>query len=90
MKARKINMYKAVIQYTDCLGDKRTVNYYLTRNNVKIVKTRKGMSIYPKITIIVGSIKELNEIVSILNNESQYGVSVVKTRKMFNLFGVFI
>ena len=82
-------MIKAVIRYTDCLGDERKVNYYLSNSNAKIIKTKR-QSICPRVTIIVDTMKELNEIVSVLNRESIYGVSVVKAREMFNLFGMYI
>lgn len=74
-------MIKAVLEYTDCMGDKRVVNYYLSQYPVTILKTRKGSSIYLKVTILVDSIEKLNEVVSLLNNKTHYGVTIVKVKK---------
>ena len=77
-------MLKVVLRYTDCLQDGRNVFRILADNNAKILKTRKGFSIYPKITIVVKDYNELNFLISELNHNCFYEIRVVKT-KVINL-----
>lgn len=70
---------KATLKYTDCLNDGRRVSSVLSRNNVQILRTKSGKSIYPQVTIRVGSYDELSLLVQMLNKESLYGVEVIKT-----------
>ena len=75
-------MLKVVLRYTDCLQDGRNVFRILADNNAKILKTRKGFSIHPKITIVVKDYNELNLLISELNCNCSYEVRVVKTKIM--------
>lgn len=77
-------MLKVVLRYTNCIQDGRNVFRILADNNVKILKTRKGLSIYPKITIVVKDYNELNFLISELNHNCFYEIRVVKT-KVINL-----
>ena len=77
-------MLKVVLRYTNCIQDGRNVFRILADNNIKILKTRKGLSIYPKITIVVKDYNELNFLISELNHNCFYEIRVVKT-KVINL-----
>lgn len=96
---------KATLKYTNCLNDGRRVFSVLSRNDVQILRTKSGKSIYPQLTIRVGSYDELNLLVQILNKECLYGVEVVKISainwdimaienllilRFFVLFGIFL
>ena len=79
-------MIKAVLKYEHI--DDKIVNYYLVKSDARIVKT-EGV-FFCRTTIIVGSMKELKEILSILNHESKHAVIPEKARKTINLFGFYI
>lgn len=88
---------KATLKYTNCLNDGRRVFSVLSRNDVQILRTKSGKSIYPQLIIRVGSYDELNLLVQILNKECLYGVEVVKISAINwdimaieNLFGIFL
>lgn len=72
---------KVTLRYTDCLQDGRNVFSVLGRRNIKILKTRRGFSIYPKITVVVKTYTELNELLNDLNRTCEYEVSVVKVHR---------
>lgn len=76
-------MIKVVLQYTDCLQDGRKVFGVLSAHNVKILKTRKGSSIYPKVTICIDDYNKLNDILYDLNRICSYEVRVVKVKGRF-------
>lgn len=71
---------KAVLKYTDCLQDGRNVFNTLAIKNVEILKTRQGCPIYPRITIRINDMNELNQLVSALNRNCNYEVRVVKVK----------
>lgn len=72
---------KAILQYTDCMGDAKNVFGVLALNNIEIIKTKqKSFSIYPLITIRVKDANTLNKILEQLNEESVYGVRVIKVK----------
>ena len=72
---------KAILQYTDCMGDAKNVFRVLALNNVEVIKTKeKQFSIYPLITIRVKDTEFLNKIIKQFNEESLYGVRVVKVK----------
>lgn len=72
---------KVILQYTDCMCDDKNVFGVLARNNVEVIKTKqKQFSIYPLITIRVKDAEFLNKIIKQLNEESFYGVRVVKVK----------
>lgn len=71
---------KAILQYTDCMCDDKNIFGVLARNNVEVIKTKQGMSIYPLVTIRVKDIDTLNKILKQLNEKSHYGVRVVKVK----------
>lgn len=73
-------MLKVVLRYTNCLQDGRNVFQILADNNVMILKTRDGWSIYSKITIVVKDYNELNFLISELNRNCSYEVRVIKTK----------
>lgn len=96
---------KATLKYTNCLNDGRRVFSVLSRNDVQILRTKSGKSIYPQVTIRVGSYDELSLLVQMLNKECLYGVEVVKISAInwdimaienllilwfFVLFGIFL
>ena len=72
---------RAVLKYTNCMQDGRNVFRVLADNNVEILKTRPGLSIYPQITIRIKDYNELNQLVSTLNKNCTYEVRVVKVKK---------
>ena len=62
---------KAILQYTDCMGDAKNVFGVLALNNIEIIKTKqKSFSIYPLITIRVKDANTLNKILEQLNEDS--------------------
>lgn len=71
---------KAVLKYTDCLQDGRNVFNTLAIYNVEILKTKQGCSIYPKITIRIKDMSELNQLIFALNKNCTYEVRVVKIK----------
>lgn len=72
---------KAILQYTDCMCDDKNIFGVLAKNNVEVIKTKQGQfSIYPLITIRVKDTDALNKILEQLNEESVYGVRVVKVK----------
>lgn len=71
---------KAVLKYTDCLQDGRRVFNTLAINNVEVLKTKQGCSIYPQITIRIKDMSELNQLVSALNRSCIYEVRIVKVK----------
>ena len=83
-------MIKAVLRYTDYMHDEKTVNYYLSNSSARIIKTSRRDSMYPKVTIVVDSVYGLKKIVSLLNDKSVYGVTIVKAREMIKIFGIYI
>ena len=78
---------KATLKYTNCLNDGRRVFSVLSRNDVQILRTKSGKSIYPQITIRVGSYDELNLLVQILNKISAINWDIMAIE---NLFGIFL
>lgn len=71
---------KVVLRYTDCLQDGKNVFNTLAIKNIEILKTKRGISIYPQITIRVNDTNELNQLIAMLNRNCSYEVSVVKTK----------
>lgn len=78
---------KATLKYTNCLNDGRRVFSVLSRNDVQILRTKLGKSIYPQLTIRVGSYDELNLLVQILNKISAINWDIMAIE---NLFGIFL
>lgn len=78
---------RATLRYTDCLQDGRQVFYVLAKRNVKILKTKqKDVAIHPEVTIYIKSNEELNQLLSNLNYNCRYEVSVVKVYPYDNFF----
>nr|DAL62171.1 MAG TPA_asm: hypothetical protein [Caudoviricetes sp.] len=71
---------KAILQYTDCMRDDKNVFGVLALNNVEVIKTKQGMSIYPLVTIRVKDTDTLNKILKQLNEKSHYGVRITKVK----------
>lgn len=78
---------KATLKYTNCLNNGRRVFSVLSRNDVQILRTNSGKSIYPQLTIRVGSYDELNLLVQILNKISAINWDIMAIE---NLFGIFL
>ena len=78
---------KATLKYTNCLNNGRRVFSVLSRNDVQILRTKSGKSIYPQLTIRVGSYDELNLLVQILNKISAINWDIMAIE---NLFGIFL
>lgn len=76
---------KAILKYTDCLKDGRNVFNILAIKNVEILRTKSGLSIYPKITIRIKDYKALNELISALNRVCTYEVRVIKVMNEDNV-----
>jgi hypothetical protein len=74
----------AVIRYTDVGREKRIVYGVLAQLNITIIKSQcPGWSIYPTITLQVENTDEINNILTILNRNSYYGVELVSCKKTF-------
>lgn len=72
---------KAIIQYTDCMQDKRNIYMKLAECPCLVLKEKVGLtSIRPKITIVVDTYLDLQQTLYELNNVSIYGVNLVKWR----------
>lgn len=71
-------MIKAILRYTDCLQDGKEVYAVLTDNKVTIVNTKRGWSIYPRITALFKDYEQLSNILHELNARCTYEVSLVK------------
>ena len=76
---------KAVLRYVNCLQDGRTVFYILSTMNVEILKTKHNTSTYPKVVIRINSYNELNKLLSVLNHNCIYDVTLVKVITENNL-----
>lgn len=76
-----VEILRAKLRYTDCLEDGKNVFRILSRNDVEILKTRRGLSIYPIITVLIDSSSELNDLLRELNNNCAYEVSLVRTMR---------
>lgn len=72
---------KAILEYTDCLHDGKNVFEVLYALNTKILKTKKGTSIYPKIVIKIKDELELYNILKQVNSNSIYGIKLLKVKK---------
>lgn len=72
---------KAVLKYTDSLQDGRNVFRILAQNNIEILRTWPGLSIYPRITIRIENYDKLNELLVKLNTECRYEVRLVKVKE---------
>lgn len=79
---------KAILQYTDCMGDAKNVFRVLALNNTEIIKTKQGQfTVYPLVTIRIKDTESLNKIIKQLNEESVYGVRVVKVKSDKSFIG---
>ncbi len=72
---------RATLRYTDCLQDGKNVFMALARKNVEILRTMRGFSIYPRVTILINDRSELNKLLDDLNNTCKYEVSLEKICK---------
>ena len=79
---------KAILQYTNCMGDTKNVFRVLALNNTEIIKTKQGQfTVYPLVTIRIKDTESLNKIIKQLNEESVYGVKVVKVKSDKSFIG---
>lgn len=72
---------RATLRYTDCLEDGKNVFSILSNKGIEILKTKRGLSIYPQITVKIKDNKELNQLLLNLNNNCRYEVSVVRVNQ---------
>ena len=77
-------MLKVTLQYRgDCGLDTRNVFANLAASNVYILKTKcESYSIKPKIIILIEDYDKLNKLILDLNKSTNYGVSVLKVKKI--------
>lgn len=75
---------KAILEYEDIHPDRKYVFRILSRDDVRIIKTREK-SFKQQIIIWVKDINTLNDIILNLNTGTTYGVKLVKT-KLENTF----
>ena len=74
----------AVIQHTDAMNDKRIVFGVLSQLKANVIKTDNDSETYhPKITLYVEDMKEIHNILSVLNRNTVYGVSLLKCKETF-------
>lgn len=71
---------KAILRYTDCGKDQNIVFGILANENIKIIKTKPGASIYPKVFIEIEDTSKLNKLLIRLNINTIYGVTLVKVK----------
>jgi hypothetical protein len=71
-------MIRAVLRYTDCLQDGRKLYTVLTNNKVTIVGTKRGWSMYPRITILLKNYDQLSSILHELNATCSYEVRLLR------------
>lgn len=75
----------ATIRYTDCGKDKRVVFGVLSQLNVHVLWTQTiALRINYKIKLEVESVDKLNEIISILNKNTTYGVEILNCKYTFS------
>lgn len=82
----------ATIRYTDCLQDKRIVFGVLSQLNAHVLWTQTvAWGIHYKIKLQVESVDELNQILTVLNKNTTYGVEYLSCRPTFRevLSGLF-
>lgn len=82
----------ATIRYTDCLQDKRIVFGVLSQLNAHVLWTQTvALGINYKIKLQVESVDELNQILTVLNKNTIYGVEYLSCRLTFGevLSGLF-
>ena len=75
---------KAILEYEDIHSDRKYVFRILSRDDVRIIKTREK-SFKQQIIIWVKDINTLNDIIWDLNTGTTYGVKLVK-KKLENTF----
>lgn len=74
----------AIIKYTDCMKDQNIVFGVLAQLKANVIKTdNKPYTIYHNITLYVEDMEEINNIISILNKNTTYGVVLLSCRKTF-------
>lgn len=75
----------ATIRYTDCGRDKRTVFGVLSQLNVYVIWSQTvALGIQYKIKLEVESVDKLNEILTILNKNTTYGVEFLSCKYTFS------
>ena len=85
-------MIKTTLRYRGYDNEKKIINYHIAKNDGIVISTRPavGVTVDEKIIILTNGQMELNNIISVLNQETEYGVSVVYSRKAIELFGFWI
>lgn len=74
----------ATIRYTDCMRDKKVVFGVLSQLNVHILWSQTAaLGIQYKIKLEVESVDKLNEILTILNRNTVYGVEFLSCKHTF-------
>lgn len=72
------------IRYTDCMSDKKVVFGVLSQLNVHILWSQTAaLGIQYKIKLEVESVDKLNEILTILNRNTVYGVEFLSCKYTF-------
>lgn len=72
----------ATIRYTDCMSDRKIVYGVLSQLNANIIRSKEPQFNFQNQRIIlwVNDMDEMNNILSILNKNTAYGVSLVSIR----------
>lgn len=75
----------ATIRYIDCMSDRKIVYGVLSQLNVNIIRSKEPSLHFQNQRVIlwVEDIDEINNILSILNKNTTYGVSLVSIRRTF-------
>lgn len=82
----------ATIRYTDCMLDKKVVFGVLSQLNAHVLWTQTvSAGIQYKIKLQVESVDELNQILTVLNKNTTYGVEYLSCKPTFGevLAGLF-
>lgn len=75
----------ATIRYTNCLSDRKIVYGVLSQLNANIIRSKEPSLSFQNQRVIlwVENMDEINNILSILNKNTDYGVSLVSIKRTF-------
>ena len=73
-------MYRLKLKAKDLLGDSKTVQAYLAKRKIKIIKTFESLS--NVIYIVEVHEDDIHEVLYDLNQSTHYGVKLIKQKKI--------
>ena len=75
-------MKKFILEYADLSDDRKCILQVLAENDREAIESEPNRDLYKYIAIRVRDVNKLNWIVDKLNQVCEYGVKVVKRRRM--------